>query len=87
MPHSHEACPECGATDEWTGDQCYSCGNGHRECPKCHGDAEADGSCRMCGLHAPMGNDGPEVPQPEWSMQPEQATQMTQGRPPIQGSA
>jgi hypothetical protein len=34
-----------------------------------------------------MGDDGPEVPQPEWSMQPEQATQMIQGRPPIQGSA
>lgn len=53
---ARERCPECGASDEYTGDLCYSCGYGHMECPRCK-EQMSQGSCYSCGLT--LGTDGP----------------------------
>jgi 8-oxo-dGTP diphosphatase len=82
-----EACPHCGATDEYQGGLCYSCGHGSMPCPKCGEETGANqGHCISCGYQI-YGEGNPPEAKPEWTMEPEQVTERIKGRPPIQGSA
>ncbi len=42
-------CPACGATDEYVGELCYSCGHGSDPCPTCENERDA-GHCYSCGV-------------------------------------
>ena len=75
---SHEACPACGATDEYQGDLCYSCGHGSHPCPRCGFEMDHQGLlgeepyCPSCGYEGGRynvpsdltapGGDGGEAP-------------------------
>jgi hypothetical protein len=48
------ACPKCGATDEWNGDLCDSCGHGSDPCPRCGQERHGfDGHCYQCNMSVP----------------------------------
>jgi 8-oxo-dGTP diphosphatase len=80
-----EACPSCGATDEYQGGLCYSCGHGSMPCPRCGEETGANqGHCISCGYQ--IQGEGNPTTTPDWTMEPEQASQIIKGLPPVQGA-
>jgi tRNA nucleotidyltransferase (CCA-adding enzyme) len=56
LAHDEEYCPACGATDEYQGGLCYSCGHGSHPCPRCGFEMDHQGLlggdepyCPSCG--------------------------------------